>query len=395
MRILIADDDASARILLEHFLKAWQYDLIIAGDGLEAWHRICNEEIHFVISDLMMPNMDGIELCRRIRGANLPHYVYFILLTAANEKASLIQGMEAGADDFLNKPFDPQELQVRIRAGERVLHLEQTLQQRHAELSEAYARIQRDLEAAARMQQSLLPKAAVTMSGIASDWLFRPCAVVAGDIFNFFRLDEDYLGFYHLDVAGHGIPSAMLSVTLSTVLNPTADQHSLLKRLRPHLPQYEIIPPPEVIRTLNQQFQSHDDSLLYFTMIYGCIDVRAARVTLTQAGHPSPVYLPKGGKAVVLGTGGFPVGLLPGVEYEALTLDLQRGDRLVLYSDGVTECMNKNHELFTEMCLIRYLEEASALPLDEMMQNLERYLCAWKGDNAFEDDVSVLVFEAI
>jgi len=376
-------------------LQDWGYDCLVAGDGLEAWQRLCSEEIQFVISDVMMPNMDGIELCRRIRDANLPHYVYFILLTASYEKSSLITGMEAGADDFLNKPFDQAELQVRIRSGERVLRLEQTLQQRNAALNEAYTRIQRDLEAAARMQHSLLPKAAGTIAGITFDWIFRPCTFVAGDIFNFFRIDEQHLGFYHLDVAGHGIPSAMLSVTLSQVLSPTDGQHGLLKRQQPDAAGHTILPPSEVISTLNHRFQSQDDSLLYFTMIYGFIDTKAARVTLTQAGHPSPVYLPRGGKAVLLGTGGFPVGMLPEVDYETLTLDFQPGDRLALYSDGVTECMNQAHELFGETRLMRYVEEAGALPLNEVMQNLERYLHAWKGDNAFEDDVSVLAFEAI
>ena len=98
---------------------------------------------------------------------------------------------------------------------------------------------------------------------------------------------------------------------------------------------------------------------------------------------------------MLLGTGGFPVGMLPGVEYETLTLDFQRGDRLVLYSDGVTECMNTAQELFTERRLMSYLEQASTLPLDRVMQNLTRHLHVWRGDEAFEDDVSVLAFEAI
>src|SRR5262245_20643400 len=395
MRILIADDDAVTRLLLEAMLQGWGYDCLVASDGLEAWQHLCSEEIQFVISDLMMPHMDGIELCRHIRNANLPYYVYFILLTASHEKSSLITGMEAGADDFLNKPFDQEELQVRIRAGERVLRLEQTLQQRNAALSAAYSQIQRDLEAAARMQHSLLPKAAGTLAGITFDWLFRPCTFVAGDIFNFFRLDEYHLGFYHLDVAGHGIPSAMLSVTLSQVLSPANGQPSLLKRQHLDAAGQVILPPSEVISTLNQRFQSQDNSLLYFTMIYGLIDTQAARVTLTQAGHPSPVYLPRGGKTVLLGTGGFPVGMWPEADYEMLTLDFQPGDRLVLYSDGVTECMNQTHEHFGETRLMRYVEAAGGQPLDQVMQNLERYLHAWKGDNAFEDDVSVLAIEAI
>ena len=394
MRVLIADDDEVSRFLLEAMLKDWGYDCLVAGDGLEAWQRLCTEDIQFVISDLMMPHMDGIELCRRIRNANWPYYVYVILLTASYEKSALITGMEAGADDFLNKPFDQEELQVRIRAGERVVRLEQTLHQRNVALSAAYSQIQRDLEAAARMQQSLLPRAAVTLSGITCDWVFHPCAVVAGDIFNVFPLDEQHLGFYHLDVAGHGIPSAMLSVTLSKVLSATDAQHSLLKRYRAEAAQPDLLSPADVIRTLNQQFQSSDDSLLYFTMVYGLIDTQAARMTLTQAGHPSPVYLPKGGPAVLLGTGGYPVGMLPGVDYETVTVDFQCGDRLVLYSDGVTECQNATHEGFTERRLLRYLEQTRTQPLAQVMQNLERYLCVWRGAPAFEDDVSVLAFEA-
>ena len=98
---------------------------------------------------------------------------------------------------------------------------------------------------------------------------------------------------------------------------------------------------------------------------------------------------------MLLGSGGFPVGMWPAADYETLTLDFQPGDRLVLYSDGVTECMNQAHELFGERRLMQYMEEAGAQPLAQVMRHLERSLHAWKGDNAFEDDVSVLAFEAI
>src|SRR5437763_10867920 len=154
MRILVVDDDGLTRSVLGAMLQSWGYEFLFAGDGLAAWEILRQETIQLVISDLIMPHMDGIELCRHIRSANFSHYVYVILLTASHEKSSLIIGMDAGADDFLNKPFDQDELQVRIRAGERVLRLEQTLQQRNEALSEAYSHIQRDLEAAARMQQS-------------------------------------------------------------------------------------------------------------------------------------------------------------------------------------------------------------------------------------------------
>jgi sigma-B regulation protein RsbU (phosphoserine phosphatase) len=395
MRVLIADDVETNILILGTLLQNWGYDVVTAQDGLEAWNRVCKGDITFVISDLLMPNMDGFELCQRIRAAALPHYVYVILLTALHDKASLIKGMEAGADDFLSKPFNQNELQVRIRAGERVLQLEKTLRQRNAELGEAYTRIQDDLEAAAQMQQSLLPSAAVTLSGIQFDWVFRPSAIVGGDIFNFFPLDEQHVAFYHLDVAGHGIPSAMLSVTLSKVLTPIANQDSLLKHLLPEAPHYVIVPPADVVTALNERFQSTADSLMYFTMIYGIIDTSAQQITLTQAGHPSPAYIPHGGKARLLGDGGFPVGMLPNVPYESFTMQLRRGDRLVIYSDGVTECMNPQRELYTEERFLRHLEHTAPRPLREVMEQLEEGLCQWKGDITFDDDVSVLAFEVL
>lgn len=393
MRVLIVEDNEANILLLQALLRHWGYEVVVARDGVEAWDIISTEDISFVISDLMMPNMDGFELCRRIRLANLPRYVYVILLTALEDKASLIKGLEAGADDFLSKPFNQHELQVRIRAGERVLQLEKTLKQRNTEIEEAYATIRRDLEAAAQMQQSLLPSTAATISGMAFDWLFRPSAFVAGDIFNFFQLDEHHLGFYHLDVAGHGIPSAMLSVTLSKVLTPAADQSGLLKRPISTPPYYTLIPPIDVVNALNQRFQSPADSCLYFTMVYGIIDTAIGRLTFTQAGHPSPVYMLQGAKARLIGDGGFPVGLLPDLTYESLTVDMQRGDRLVIYSDGVTECMNPQQELYTEERLLTHLDSTAHLPLRQVMEHLEQGLCHWKGDNTFDDDVSVLVIE--
>lgn len=372
MRVLIVDDNEANILLLQALLTRWDYEVVVARDGVEAWDILDTDDISFVISDLMMPNMDGFELCQRLRLANLPRYVYVILLTALEDKASLIKGLEAGADDFLSKPFNQHELQVRIRAGERVLQLEKTLTQRNAEIEEAYATIRRDLEAAAQMQQSLLPSTAATLSGIAFDWLFRPSAVVAGDIFNFFQLDEHHLGFYHLDVAGHGIPSAMLSVTLSKVLTPAVDQSSLLKRPIAEAPYYTLIPPVDVVNSLNQRFQSSADSCLYFTMVYGIINTAIGRLTFTQAGHPSPVYMLQGAKARLIGDGGFPVGLLPDLTYESLTVDMQRGDRLAIYSDGVTECMNPQQELYTEERLLTYLDSTAHLPLRQVMENLEQ-----------------------
>ncbi|MFQ5771491.1 MAG: PleD family two-component system response regulator, partial [bacterium] len=198
MRILIADDHADTRLLLSRFLKKWGHEVMVAKDGAEAWEILQKLPINFVISDWIMPNMDGLELCKRIRAANFQRYIYIILLTAKNAKDELVVGMEAGADDFMVKPFNKGELKVRIRAGERILKLEKDLDERNQKLSEVYAVIRKDLQAAAELQKSFLPDATVSFNGLKFEWLFLPCTFVAGDIFNFFALDEKNVGFYLL-----------------------------------------------------------------------------------------------------------------------------------------------------------------------------------------------------
>lgn len=393
MRILIVDDDVDMRRLLLHTLQSWGYDVVQAIDGAQAWDLLQNEPFSFVITDWMMPKLDGLDLCRRIRDGRFSRYIYTILLTAKHSKDELIKGMEAGADDFLIKPFNAGELKVRIRAGERIITLESNLEEQNKKLQEAYFRIREDLDAAVTMQRSLLPSHALVVPGFSFEWIFAPCHFVAGDIFNVFQLDEHRTGFYILDVAGHGIPAAMLSVTLSKLLSPTVGQGSALMRFIPDPPHYDIAMPAEAVHALNQQFQSEDDAMQYFTMIYGIVETRSARTLLTQAGHPSPIYQPKAAKAELLGTGGFPVGMLPDVAYREEELHLHPGDRLFFYSDGISECSGKNGERFSVNRLIALVDEWRDRPLRDVLAGIKQTIERWRGGEEFEDDITMLALE--
>lgn len=128
MKVLIAEDNAVSRRLLETFLRKWGYDVVVTCDGREAWEALQEPEApNLVISDWMMPDMDGLELCRNIRKMEKADYVYFIVLTAKGRKEDIIEGLEAGADDFLIKPFDQEELKYRVRIGKRIIKLEQRI----------------------------------------------------------------------------------------------------------------------------------------------------------------------------------------------------------------------------------------------------------------------------
>ena len=157
MRILVAEDDRITRRMLQRQLEQWDYEVVAAADGSAAWAEFEQHRFDIVVTDWDMPVVDGRELIARIREREHGRYVYLIMLTGRTEKTDLVAGMEAGADDFLAKPFDRHELRVRLRAGERIIELERTLAKNNEMLRGANERMKRDLNAAAKAQRALLP----------------------------------------------------------------------------------------------------------------------------------------------------------------------------------------------------------------------------------------------
>jgi len=398
VKILLVDDDPHICELLAALLRQQGHEVLEAYDGEVAWQLVEERQISFVVSDWMMPNLSGVDLCRRIRAADFERYVYVILCTGKGAKSDLIEGMDAGADDFLVKPIGNEELCVRIRAGERVLRLQQKLADKNHDLAGmnqrlhcAHKLIEDDLKAAAWMQERLLPAPTLQAHGVRCEWRLQPSGYVAGDIFNFFVMDEKQVGFYLLDVSGHGVPAAMLSVALGMMLTPDATHGSPLKSYNRDTGLFEVLLPDHAIRELNRRFQLKDDR--YFTMIYGLFDTHSSILRMAQAGHPSPILIRKDGRLQILGSGGMPIGVWPDIEFDCFDVSIKHGDRLLLYSDGVTECKSVHGETFGEDRVVDCLEQLATRPLDELLGELMDVVRSWRGDSEFEDDLSLLAIE--
>jgi sigma-B regulation protein RsbU (phosphoserine phosphatase) len=398
VKILLVDDDPHICELLAALLRQQGHEVLEAYDGEVAWQLVEERQISFVVSDWMMPNLSGVDLCRRIRAADFERYVYVILCTGKGAKSDLIEGMDAGADDFLVKPIGNEELCVRIRAGERVLRLQQKLADKNHDLAGmnqrlhcAHKLIEDDLKAAAWMQERLLPAPTLQAHGVRCEWRLQPSGYVAGDIFNFFVMDEKQVGFYLLDVSGHGVPAAMLSVALGMMLTPDATHGSPLKSYNRDTGLFEVLLPDHAIRELNRRFQLKDDR--YFTMIYGLFDTHSSILRMAQAGHPSPILIRKDSRLQILGSGGMPIGVWPDIEFDCFDVSIKHGDRLLLYSDGVTECKSVHGETFGEDRVVDCLEQLSTRPLDELLGELMDVVRSWRGDSEFEDDLSLLAIE--
>jgi len=394
MRILVVEDSPVTRLMIERTLKKWHYDVIAVDNIDAATDIILKEKIQFVITDWIMPGGNGTVLCQRIRAKNLPFYTYMILLTSLEDTKSAIQGIESGADDYIRKPFHHDELRARIRAGERILVLEKNLTETNKQLLAAREIINRDLKTASDMQRSLLPPKLLTIQGISIDWIFQPSMYLSGDIFNFFPLDSHHIGFYIIDVAGHGIASAMLSFTLSRLLSPDVSYSSQLKFSSPENPSREFIRSAStVVQQLNQQFQTNEDNFLFFTMIYGVIDTTSQTIELCQAGHPSLIYQQKDKQPEFITNSGLPVGVIANENYESVLLNYQLGDRLFLYSDGIIECESPSGEMFGKERLHEFIDKNRHLHISQVTSKLDQVIHAWRKINNFEDDISMLVLE--
>lgn len=386
---LVVGDDEEARVALSRELDRAGYSTVTAANGEEALDILEKTVITLVLCDINMKGMSGMEICSRIRSKDTERYVYFIFLGGPSDPCAQ-QALKAGADGFMTKPVTSDELNVRLKSASRIIDLQDKLTARADYLEYAYSNLTIDLKIAAKVQEDLLPRQ-YRLAGLDTNWVFKPANFVAGDMFDYFPLGDDYFVFYILDVEGHGIASALTSFAINNQLNPSS--HGLCAQSVKHSANLtEAV--TSTVSNLNRQFEGNLNSSRYFTMIYGIVEVTTGQVTLTQAGHPAPIHLSKKtGQAVALGNGGMPVGLLQEASYSCVSCSLEAGDRLYLYSDGMLECENDDGEFYGSVRLNSRIQEWQGLPIEELGGLFDNEITQWNGSETFEDDVSMVIFE--
>lgn len=395
-KALIAEDDPSSALLLKTMLEKWGYVVVTAVDGKEALEKIRRDnDIQLVISDWMMPNMNGVDLCRQIRLLEGRPYAYLILLTAKAEVRDIVQGMEAGADDFVGKPFDQHELRARLHAGERVIELQNKLAEKLREEQRASEQMKRDLEAAAIIQNSMLPARNKILNGLRYTWRYQPCEQIGGDLFNVIDLDEGRVGIYIFDVSGHGVPAALQSVALGRMLSAFDPSASLLFKPGSNSGNFELLSPAEVVSQLNGRFQAAASRGDFITLLYGIFNADDLTFRFCRAGHPPPVHLSDGKSRPVVDDGGMPIGIMLNTSYTDSTMRLKKGDRLYFFTDGVTETSDSSGDLFGEKRLSALLEGKAQLGLDEGLEAAVSEITAWRKGAAQSDDFTILAIEVL
>jgi phosphoserine phosphatase RsbU/P len=283
-------------------------------------------------------------------------------------------------------------LHARLETHRKLHRLQVELEETNSRLERANDRMSHDLGAAAKIQQTFLPCAAPNIPGTQFGWCHRSYDELAGDGLNIIPLGGGKVGLYILDVSGHGVSAALMLVTFSRLLSPPSEPFSVLTRNRDALDRLDVTPPAEVADRLNRLFPFDTATEQFATLLYGVLDVSTGDFRYVSAGHPGPIHRPAGEPPVILETPGFPIGLAEEAYCERC-VHLAAGDRLYLYSDGLTDGMNPGGERFGDARLLDAIGRGGAEPLPDEVNALLGEIARWQGGAKAQDDISILAVE--
>lgn len=369
MKILVVDDSATSRWVLQRAVELLGHECLLAEDGEDGWRAFEREEPAAVISDWVMPGLDGIGLCRRIRENSEAPYTYFVMLTSREDKESALAAMRAGVDDFLTKPLDVHELEMRLIAASRVTSVHRSLAARTREMQD-------EVRTAAGVQRGLLPTVPPVLDGVTLGGLSVPAADVGGDYYDFMTTATGEVVVLIADVAGHSISSALLMAMCRSVL-----REQVSRGLAPH----------EVLEATNAtMYEDLGNAGLFITLFCASYDPATGHLRYANGGHNPPLLRRADGTVVELDADGAPAGILPFVGFVPGEAQLEPGDHLVLYTDGIPEAGMERDDPFGEERLTAVVAAAGALTPAQLGQQIHAAVVAHAGaESARRDDITV------
>lgn len=372
-RILIVDDDEHIRAVLRLLITRAGYHCTEASEGDEALALARDPSVHIdlILLDVSMPIKDGYEVCESLRRVPGRGETPVIFLTARDDLEDKVKGLETGANDFITKPFERDELLARIKA-----HI--GARRRSAKIEAMQKAVDEELKGAARVQRTLLPERRFNVPFLELAWSVIPSSHVGGDVFNMVRVGESAVAFYLFDISGHGIAAALVASAVSEAI----------RQLSLSYPATVAPSPAKLMEEMKERFP-FERFETFLTCIYGVINTESNTLIYCNAGHP-PAYLLTEDGISALTTGGPLIGIEL-ASYQEEEINLTRGDVIVLYTDGLIESSNKLGDRFGEDKLSMLLIDARKLSSEGLLELLLRQREQFADGQAVEDDVSVAV----
>lgn len=385
--VLIVDDEESNLNYLEAILQSEGYRLRRAASGEEALDEVKKKTPDLVVMDVCMPGISGFEACREIKANCTNTFIPVMMVTALDEINSKVEGLDSGADDYVVKPPQKEEMRARVRALLRIRDLQQTLltytqklKETNEQLVKAQKTIDKELDQVGAIQRSFIPSKFPWHPEIEFARMYEPCQQAGGDYFDVIEIGRSLWGILIADVTGHGTPAAVVMAITHTIM------HSFISTFR-----Y----PSTALKVANEKLNEHLAPTFYVTMFYGVLDLDNMTFRYASAGHePMILYRSRTNSVEYLQTDyGFPLKLVESDDYDEKVVELEPDDKIVLFTDGIVEARDPNGQLFSPQRLEKLVLKYHTLPPNEFVKTVISEVESFASTTKFKDDVSLLLIQ--
>jgi len=381
-KMLVVDDEPDLEPMIrQRFRKKiheGKYEFVFASNGLEALSRLLeHKDIGIVLSDINMPEMDGLTLLAKLNELRNPA-LRTVIVSAYGDMDNIRTAMNRGAYDFITKPIDFSDLEMTIEKTIKEVEQVRNAIQEHDKL----LAIQYDLDTARNIQSAILPKKFPPFPERKEFEIFasmEPAKEVGGDLYDFFLLDDNRVGFVIGDVSGKGVPAAIFMAVSRTLIRATA---------------LKGIPPDECLTYVNNLLSNESVASMFVTVFYGVLDYRKGELTYANGGHNPPYIVSSEGKVTPLElTGGLALGVAEGIIFNSKKIQLDKGDTIFTFTDGVTEAMNNDFDLYAEERLEKLLSDKFDLNVTELVNHTFESVHLYAEGAIQSDDITVLAIK--
>ncbi len=378
VKIMVVDDEVDLESLIcqkfRRQIREGIYDFVFAHNGLEALTKLIEfPEIGIILSDINMPEMDGLTLLMKLKELKNPG-LKTVIVSAYGDMENIRTAMNRGAFDFLTKPISFDDLELTINKT-----MDEIMQVRHSlEEHDQLISIRHDLQTASGIQQAILPKVFPPFPARTDFDIYAAMIAareVGGDFFDFFMIDNDRLGFVIGDVSGKGVPAAIFMAVSRTLIRATG---------------LKDIPAAECMNYVNKLLCNESVSCMFVTVFYGILNTLTGELEYVNAGHNPPYLITREGLKKVEMTGGIILGYLEDFQYSSGRIKLEPGDRLFLYTDGVTEAFNKQEEVYGDERLKFFLQQVPGNSIEALVKGVLKEVSDHSTGIPQSDDITVL-----
>lgn len=381
-KIMVVDDEPDLQMLiLQRFRKKIHnndYEFFFAENGMEAIELLDEtDDISLILSDINMPKMDGLTMLQKLQEKE-DEALKTVIVSAYGDMENIRTAMNRGAFDFVTKPIDFADLEITIERGLKEYGYVRENQKQKSLL----ATVQQDLDTAARIQQKILPQDFPAYPDRKEFQVYaemHTAKEVGGDFYDFFFIDDTHLGFVIGDVSGKGIPASIYMAVSRTMLKAIASQ---------------VHDPAACLSTVNTMLIPESDLTTFVTVFYGVLDTETGLIKYSNGGHNLPYHVKEDGTSVQIeNTAGLLLGKIEPMEYETKELQLKPGEKILLYTDGLTEAMNEKEEMYEEERLEEYLRKHPGDSDGKLLRGLIVDALKFINKAHQSDDITLLVLE--